>query len=310
MIFRQLFDTESWTYTYLLGEDKSKEAVFIDPVNTHIDEYMELLDDYGLKLRYSLETHVHADHVTASGLLRQRTGAATGVGLLCGASYASQQLNHGDVLSFGENETIRVIATPGHTPGSVSFHWRDRVFTGDSLFINGCGRTDFQGGDAGALYDGIVRNLFTLPAETLVYPGHDYNGRWISSIAQERSTNARLAAKTREQFIEIMHKLNLPKPRLIDVAVPSNRLCGLSEVEARQDCTTAPAAEKSELVPRSVEIVTTQDLVREAKEEISEIDVPAAGQLLANSPVVVIDVREPDEFSAGALPGAINVPRG
>ncbi|MCI0654402.1 MAG: MBL fold metallo-hydrolase [Methylococcaceae bacterium] len=310
MIFRQLFDSESWTYTYLLGDESGQEAVFIDPVNTHIDEYLKLLDDYGLKLKYSLETHVHADHITASGLLRQRTGAATGVSQLCGASYATRKLNHGDVLRFGEKETILVIATPGHTAGSLSFHWRDRVFTGDALFINGCGRTDFQGGDAGALYDGITRRLFTLPAETLVHPGHDYNGRWVSSIVQERTTNARLAGKTREQFIEIMQNLDLPKPKFIDVAVPSNRLCGLSEEEARQDCTPTPGASEPAPRPASANMTTPQDLVREAKQQIREIDAPAARQLLANSLIVVVDVREPEEFSAGGLPGAISVPRG
>ncbi|MGH8556213.1 MAG: MBL fold metallo-hydrolase [Methylococcales bacterium] len=265
MIFRQLFDTESCTYTYIFGNEDSNEAVFIDPVNTHIDEYIKLLDDHGLKLIYSLETHVHADHVTASGLLRQRTGAATGVSQLCGASYATRQLKNGDVLDFGEGETIQVIATPGHTAGSISFHWRDRVFTGDSLFINGCGRTDFQGGDAGTLYDSITRKLFSLPAETLVYPGHDYNGRWVSSIGQERTTNARVAGKTREQFVEIMYNLDLPKPKLIDVAAPSNRLCGLSEEEVRQDCTPVPVIDEPASHLASEGITTPQDWVREAK---------------------------------------------
>lgn len=235
MIFRQLFDPESSTYTYLIGDPAIKEAVFIDPVNTLVDEYLNLLNKYRLKLKYSLETHAHADHITASGLLRQRTGAETGIGQACGAQYADHQLKGGVVLTFGQDEEIKVLATPGHTPGSVSYLWRDRVFTGDALLINGCGRTDFQGGDPGMLYDSVTQKLFTLPGETIVYPGHDYNGRWISSIEQERTCNGRLAGKTRAEFIEIMNNLNLPKPRRIDEAVPANRRCGLTEEEIRQD---------------------------------------------------------------------------
>src|SRR5918996_4384484 len=133
MLFRQLFDPQTWTYTYLIADPKTKEAVFIDPINTHIDEYLKLLDAHGLKLRYSLETHVHADHITASGLLRQRTGAATGVSQLCGATYATHQLKDGDVLDFGEGEGIKVIASPGHPSGSVSFLWRGWGVAGEGF---------------------------------------------------------------------------------------------------------------------------------------------------------------------------------
>lgn len=234
MIFRQLYDLDSSSYTYLIGTRQAKEAVIFDPVDSHVEEYLRLLSQFGLKLRYSLETHVHADHVTGSGRLSQRTGADTGVSRLCGAKCADHQLQDGDVLHFGEEEAIRVIATPGHTPGSVSYLWRDRVFTGDTLLIGGCGRTDFQGGDAGSLYDSITKSLFTLSGEILVYPGHDYNGHWVSSIQQERTINPRLVGKSREEFIEIMHHLKLPKPRRIDEAVRANRLCGLREEEFRQ----------------------------------------------------------------------------
>ncbi|MGH8582313.1 MAG: MBL fold metallo-hydrolase [Gammaproteobacteria bacterium] len=234
MIFKQLYDDGSSTYTYLIGDPETGEAVIIDPVDGHVDDYLKLLAELGLKLKYSLETHVHADHVTASGRLRQKTGAETGVGQLCGAVCADHQLRGGDVLRVGNGEPIKVVATPGHTPGSSSFLWRDRVFTGDALLINGCGRTDFQGGNAGALYDSITQRLFTLPGETLVYPGHDYQGRRVSCIAQERAINPRLAGKTRAQFIEIMHHLDLPRPRRIDEAVPANRMCGLPEAEACQ----------------------------------------------------------------------------
>jgi sulfur dioxygenase len=304
MIFKQLFDSETWTYTYLIADPVSKDAVFIDPVNTHIDDYIALLEAYNLHLKYSLETHVHADHITASGLLRQRTGAQTGVSGLCGAEVADIQIQDGDIFEFAGGEQIKVIATPGHTRGSISFLWRDRVFTGDSLFIGGCGRTDFQGGDAGALYDCITQRLFTLPDETLVYPGHDYQGRWVSSIVQERTTNPRLAGKTREQFIEIMNNLNLPKPRLIDEAVPANRYCGLDENE-RQDAVVRREVNR----PVRTE-VSAQDLVAAAKQQISEVNVATAKQLLKEGNMVVVDVREESEYAAGHLNNALLVPRG
>jgi rhodanese-related sulfurtransferase len=180
------------------------------------------------------------------------------------------------------------------------------VFTGDSLFIGGCGRTDFQGGDAGALYDCITQRLFTLPDETLVYPGHDYQGRWVSSIIQERTTNPRLAGKSREEFIEIMNNLNLPKPRLIDEAVPANRYCGLDENE-RQDAvamrdTTRPRPVRTEITP--------QDMVAEAKQHITEVTVTTAKQLLADGNIVVVDTREESEYAAGHINNALLLPRG
>lgn len=226
MIFRQLFDDASSTYTYLLGESSSKEALLIDPVDSALEHYLQLLDQYGLVLKYSLETHVHADHITASGLLRQETNTLTGIGSRCNALPADLQLQHGDQLSLGPH-IIHVLATPGHTAGSVSYLVNDRVFTGDCLLINGCGRTDFQGGDAGTLYDSITQKLFTLPDETLVYPGHDYKGYRVSAIGQEKSINPRLAGKSREEFIAIMHALDLPKPGMIDIAVPANRRLGI-----------------------------------------------------------------------------------
>jgi glyoxylase-like metal-dependent hydrolase (beta-lactamase superfamily II)/rhodanese-related sulfurtransferase len=304
MLFKQLFDQETWTYTYLIADSISKDAILIDPVNTHIDKYIELLATQGLQLKYTLETHVHADHITASGLLRQRLGAQTGVSGLCGAETADIQIQDGDIFKFAGNEQIRVIATPGHTPGSISFLWRDRLFTGDSLLIGGCGRTDFQGGDAGALYDCITQRLFTLPDETLVYPGHDYQQRWVSNITQERTTNPRLANKTREQFIEIMNNLNLPKPRLIDEAVPANRYCGLDENE-RQD-----AVALREQIPPIRATTKTEDKVSDAKRHIVEIDVAQSKQLLAEGNIVLIDTREESEYAAGHIDEAILLPRG
>ena len=304
MIFKQLFDAETWTYSYLIADSVSKEAVFIDPVNTHIEDYINLLDSHGLQLIYSLETHVHADHITASGLLRQRLGAQTAVSRLCGAETADVQIQDGDIFKLGATEQIKVIATPGHTRGSIAFLWRDRVFTGDSLLIAGCGRTDFQGGDAGALYDCVTQRLFTLPDETLVYPGHDYQGRWVSSIMQERTSNPRLAGKTREQFIEIMNGLNLPKPRLIDAAVPANRYCGLDENE-RQD---AIAVREAAHPVRND--ITPQDMVAVAKQQITEVTVTTAKQLLAEGNIVVVDTREESEYAAGHIVNALLLPRG
>jgi sulfur dioxygenase len=232
-MFKQLFDRTSSTLTYLLVDDHSKEAVIIDPVDTHVNEYIDLINSLGIQLKYALETHVHADHITASGELRRRIAVQTGVSALCGASSADLQLKDGDVIQFGQ-ETIKVIATPGHTAGSLSYLWQDRLFTGDALLINGCGRTDFQGGDAGVLFDSITQKIFSLADETLIYPGHDYQGRRVSNVAQERSINPRLANKSRVQFIEIMSGLNLPKPTLIDIAVPANRKCGVDEADVLQ----------------------------------------------------------------------------
>ncbi|MCX7085319.1 MAG: MBL fold metallo-hydrolase [Methylococcales bacterium] len=304
MIFKQLFDQETWTYTYLIGDPVSKDALFIDPVNTHIDEYIELLNAFGLNLKYSLETHVHADHITASGILRQKLGAQTAVSALCGAQTADVQIQDGDIFTLGETEQVKVIATPGHTPGSISFLWRDRIFTGDSLFIGGCGRTDFQGGDAGALYDCITQRLFTLPDETIVYPGHDYQGRWVSTIKQERTNNPRLTGKSRAEFIEIMNNLNLPRPRLIDEAVPANRYCGLDENE-RQDAVVIRDAAK----PIRQQL-SSQDLVTEAKQHITEVNVKTATQLLAEGNIVLVDTREESEYAAAHIDNAILLPRG
>jgi len=322
MIFRQLFDSETWTYTYLIADPVAREGVLIDPVNTHLDDYVALLKELGLTLKYSLETHVHADHITAGGLLRQKLGVQTGVSALCGAEAADIQIKDGDVFNFGRGEQIKVLATPGHTMGSISFLWRDRAFTGDCLFIGGCGRTDFQGGDAGAQYDSIQK-LFALPDDTIVYPGHDYQGRWISNIKQEKLTNPRVAGKTREQFIEIMNNLNLPKPRLIDDAVPANRFCGLEE-DQRQDAVAQReiAREKEAAKADGQPVVdcgggvhrsggmTAQDLVTAAKQQITEVNVDKAKQLLAEGGITLIDVREESEYAAGHIENAVLLPRG
>lgn len=232
MIFRQLFEPDTFTYTYLLGCERTRKAVLIDPVVNEVDHYIRLLDELCLALFYTLETHVHADHITGSGLLREKLGSKSVVHRDAGAMCADLLVTDGCVLQVGDIE-IEVRYTPGHTNGCISFVGADRVFTGDSLFIGGCGRTDFQQGDAGRLYDSIHNKLFTLPPDTLVYPGHDYKGDTVSTIKQEMAKNPRLGGgKTRDEFIEIMNKLNLPYPRYIDQALPANQACG-REASAR-----------------------------------------------------------------------------
>lgn len=221
--FRQLFDTASSTYTYLLSDLTRREAALIDPVQEHVPLYLSLLDELDLTLACVLETHVHADHITGAAALREQSGAKIM------ARHRSEcldvSLQDGDTLQFGD-ETITVLATPGHTPGCASYLWRDRLFTGDALMIGTCGRTDFQGGDAGVLYDSITQKIWPLPGETLVYPCHDYQHKHVSSVEQERESNPRLSGKSRDEFIAIMSGLKLPMPRLIDLAVPANMRCG------------------------------------------------------------------------------------
>ena len=229
--FRQLFDTSSSTYTYLLGDMSQREAVLIDPVREQVTLYLSLLEELGLKLRCVLETHVHADHITGAALLREHTGAQIMLSRHAGNQCADVQLQEGDKVVFG-SESIAVLETPGHTAGCVSYLWRDRLFTGDALMIGTCGRTDFQGGDAGTLYDSITQKIWPLSGETLVYPGHDYQHNHVSCVEQERESNARLTGKSRDEFIAIMSGLNLPMPRLIDQAVPANRNCGMEKAAA------------------------------------------------------------------------------
>ena len=226
MLFRQLFDPDTSTYTYLLADEDTREAVLIDPVLEQVDRDAQLIEALGLTLVYTLETHVHADHVTGADALRARLGSRSVVHVEGGAACADVLVRGGDVLTVG-SLSIEVRHTPGHTKGDVSYVVGDRVFTGDALLIGGCGRTDFQQGDPGVLYDSVHGELFTLPDDTLVYPGHDYNGRRVSTIAQEKEINARLGGgRSRESFIELMKALDLPYPRRIDVSLPANRECG------------------------------------------------------------------------------------
>jgi glyoxylase-like metal-dependent hydrolase (beta-lactamase superfamily II) len=228
MIFRQLFETDTSTYSYLLGCERSRKAVLIDSVVSEIDHYVELLQSLNLKLIYTLETHVHADHITGAGLLREKLGSKSVVHRDAGAMCADLLVTDGVLLQVGDME-LQVRHTPGHTNGCVSYVMADRVFTGDALLINGCGRTDFQQGSAEQLYDSITGKLFSLPPDTLVYPGHDYQGNTVSTIKQEMTKNSRLGGgRSREDFIAIMHSLNLAYPKYIDQALPANHSCGLA----------------------------------------------------------------------------------
>lgn len=224
MIFRQLFDAASSTYTYILGDAERREAVIVDPVREQADRDVAILQGLGLKLVCILETHVHADHVTGARALKRATGAVTVVSQHCGASGFDRLLDDGEVINLG-GESVRAISTPGHTPGSTCHLWRDRLLTGDTLLIGGCG-PDFQHGGPGALYDSITRRIFGLDDDTLVFPGHDYAGRHVSTIAEERETNPRVLGKTRDQFIQMMRTLDLPKPKKMAEAVPANLLGG------------------------------------------------------------------------------------
>lgn len=305
MFFKQLLDNESNTFTYIIADLPSKEALIIDPVKTEIETYKAILKKNDLTLKYSLETHVHADHITASGTLREELNCLTGVSRACEAKHPDIHIEDGDIFQLGENESVRAIATPGHTKGSLTFAWKDKLFTGDSVLINGCGRTDFQGGDAATLYNSITNKIFTLPDETLIYPGHDYTGRRVTSVGQEKVLNPRLAGKSQDEFVAIMSSLNLPKPRLIDIAVPANRYCGSDPAKQRQlaeaRTDTANAAPKK----------TTLDThLINVKSQIKELTVEESKLLLSKNDVCLIDVREESECASGIIDSAVPIPRG
>ena len=223
----QLFDAESSTFTYILAAPGSYDAVIIDPVDRHFTRDLAHVERLGLRLTHVLETHAHADHVTSAGRLREHTGAKACVPSGCDIPPAEVQLQDGDQIRFGLHEHIAVIHTPGHTAGSMCYLWRGNLFTGDTLLIDGCGRTDFQSGSSEHLYDSVTRKLFALDDHVRVWPGHDYKGQSVSTIGWERRHNARLANRSREDFISLMAALDLPRPRMMDVAVPANRNLGL-----------------------------------------------------------------------------------
>lgn len=226
MIFRQLFEPLSSTYTYLIGCEETRQCALVDPVYPTWERDRDLLRQLGLELCLTLETHVHADHITSARKLREEMGSRVGYPLKSECDCADLAIEEGNSVHVG-TVAIEPIYTPGHTDDHFCYRVGDRVLTGDCLLIDGCGRTDFQNGDAGELYDSIHRKLFSLPGETLVYPGHDYNGRRVSCIAQEKARNPRLGGgRGRADYIALMKGLELAYPKFIDYAVPGNRQCG------------------------------------------------------------------------------------
>ena len=226
MLFRQLFDPESNTYTYLIADRDNQEAILVDPVLEQVERDQKLIQELGLTLRYCLETHIHADHITGTGKLRENTGCWAIVPKNAQAECADQFLADQEVLTMGSIE-IQAIATPGHTDSHHAYFVNQTyLLTGDALLIRGCGRTDFQGGDAGTLYDSVTQRLFILPDQVLVYPGHDYKGLTVSTIGEEKQYNPRFVGRDHAQFIALMNRLNLPYPKKMMEAVPTNQECG------------------------------------------------------------------------------------
>lgn len=225
MLFRQLFERESSTYSYLIAPRVGGEAVLIDPVKSELGKYLQLIDELDLRLVFAIDTHVHADHVTALGDLRSASNCVTLMGEQSKAECVSRKLSDGERIKVGGVE-LRALYTPGHTDDSYSFVMRDRVLTGDTLLIRGTGRTDFQNGDPAAEYDSLFGKLLRLPEQTLVYPGHDYRGWTVSTIGEERAHNPRLQVRSKEDYVTLMRGLRLPTPKQMDIAVPANLACG------------------------------------------------------------------------------------
>lgn len=229
LIFRQLFDYETWTYTYLLADSVSKEAILIDTVKEQVNRDLSILKEMGLTLKYVLDTHVHADHVTGAAKLREATGAKTGLSKNAGVTCADLALEDGQELTFG-NFKVKALATPGHTDTCMSYYSEGMVFTGDTLFVRDVGRTDFQQGSNEKMFDSIRSKLFRLPKDTLVYPGHDYHGRMVSTIQEEQLLNPKVGTNhTFEHFKTEMEAMKLGPPKRLHVAVPANLKCGADE---------------------------------------------------------------------------------
>jgi glyoxylase-like metal-dependent hydrolase (beta-lactamase superfamily II)/rhodanese-related sulfurtransferase len=249
MIFRQLFDSVSGTYSYLLASRQGGEALIIDPVLEKVDRYLQLVRELDLKLVKAVDTHIHADHITGLGALRDRTHCITVMGENAKVDVVSMRVAEGDKLTI-EGLAFDVLYTPGHTDDSYSFLMRDRVFTGDTLLIRGTGRTDFQNGSARAQYDSLFNKLLKLPEETLVYPAHDYKGDTVSTIGEEKRYNPRLQVKSIDEYADLMGKLNLPNPKMMDVAVPANMRVGLAQDEIARKGWAVTPVEAMELVGR------------------------------------------------------------
>ena len=292
MIFRQLFDPQSSTYTYLLADAASRDALLIDPVFEQVRRDTALIEELGLKLRFTLETHVHADHITGAWLLKQKLGSRIGVSAGSGAEGADRYLRPLEKIALGARH-LEARGTPGHTGGCMTYVLDDRsiAFTGDALFIRGCGRTDFQDGDARALYRSVRSEIFTLPDGCIIYPGHDYRGLTATSVGEEKLYNPRLAESIGENdFVGYMTHLGLPHPKQMDIAVPANLKCGRPDKTTTVDPDWAPLTYTFggiwEIQPHWLE------------EHLREVQ--------------IIDVREPDEYNGplGHVPGAKLLPLG
>ena len=292
MLFRQHFDPQSSTYTYLLADPASREALLIDPVFEQARRDAALVDELGLKLAWTLETHVHADHVTGAWLLREKLGSRIAVSVASRAEGADRYLKPHDKISFGKR-ALEARSTPGHTAGCTTYVLDDRsmAFTGDALLIRGCGRTDFQGGDARTLFHSVREKIFSLPDRCLLYPGHDYRGLTVTSVGEEKLFNPRLAESIGEgDFVGYMTHLGLPHPKQMDVAVPANLRCGKPPRVTAADPDWAPLtytfAGIWEVQPHWLE------------EHLRDVQ--------------IVDVREPAEFNGplGHVPGAVLIPLG
>lgn len=278
MLFRQMFDSVSGTYSYLLASRPGAEALIIDPVLEKVDRYVQLLRELDLRLVKAVDTHLHADHVTGLAELRDRTHCITVMGEHTKADVVSMRVEDGDEIKI-DGVSLDVLYTPGHTDDSYSFVMADRVFTGDTLLIRGTGRTDFQNGDPRAQYESIFGRLLKLPDQTLVFPAHDYKGDTVSTIGEEKICNPRLQVKSVDEYVVLMNSLNLPNPKMMDVAVPANMRVGLA-----------------------------QDAVAARGWSVSASE---AAQLLERSNVVLIDLREARERTKhGVIPGSVHAPYG
>jgi glyoxylase-like metal-dependent hydrolase (beta-lactamase superfamily II)/rhodanese-related sulfurtransferase len=271
MIFRQLFDSVSSTYSYILASRRGGEALIIDPVLDKVDRYLKLMEELNLKLVKAVDTHLHADHITGLGALRDRTRCVTVMGEQSKVDVISMRIADGDRLTI-EGLSLDVLHTPGHTDDSYSFYLADRVFTGDTLLIRGTGRTDFQNGDSRAQYESLQR-LMRLPEETLVFPGHDYKGDTVSTIGEEKRFNPRLRVRHAEEYVALMAGLNLPNPKMMDVAVPANIHQGLHQEEVARRGWALSAVEVKGLVGRPD--VALIDL-REGSEREREGSIPGS----------------------------------
>jgi glyoxylase-like metal-dependent hydrolase (beta-lactamase superfamily II)/rhodanese-related sulfurtransferase len=276
MIFRQLFDSVSSAYSYLLASRRGGEALIIDPVLEKVDRYIQLLHELDLRLVKAVDTHMHADHITGIGALRDRTHCITVMGEQSKADIVSMRLADGEKLEI-EGVSLDVIYTPGHTDDSYSFALPGRVFTGDTLLIRGTGRTDFQNGDPRAQYESIFNRLLKLPDETLVFPAHDYKGDTVSTIGEEKAFNPRLRVKSVDAYVELMNSLKLPNPKMMDVAIPANMRVGLAQ---------------DEIARRGWAVLPTQAIA-----------------LIGRPDVAFVDLRERHERERyGEIPGSLHAP--